>query len=80
MSDMRRREFITLLGGSAAAWSLAARAQQVAKRYLVGILSAGGGGVQAALDSAFFDGLREWGWVEGKNVAFENRNASVGRN
>jgi putative tryptophan/tyrosine transport system substrate-binding protein len=71
---MRRREFITLLGG-AAAWPLAARAQQVAKRYLVGILSTGGGGVQAALDSAFFDGLWERGWVEGKNVVFENRNA-----
>jgi ABC-type uncharacterized transport system substrate-binding protein len=44
-------------------------------RYVVGILSAGGGGVQAALNAAFSDGLREWGWVEGKNVVFENRNA-----
>jgi ABC-type uncharacterized transport system substrate-binding protein len=72
---MRRREFITLLGGAAAAWPLAARAQQGGKRYTIGILSAGGAGVQGALDSAFFDGLRELGWVEGKNVVFESRNA-----
>jgi hypothetical protein len=75
MSGMSRREFVTLLGGAAAAWPLAARAQQGGKRYIVGLLSAGGGGVQAALNSAFIDGLREWGWVEGKNVVFENRNA-----
>src|SRR5262249_18171866 len=37
--------------------------------------SAGGSSVQAALNAAFSDGLREWGWVEGKNVVFENRNA-----
>ena len=71
---MKRREFITLLGG-AAAWPLAVRAQQAGKRYMVGILSAGGSSVQAALNAAFSDGLREWGWVEGKNVVFENRNA-----
>ena len=71
---MKRRDFITLLGG-AAAWPLAARAQQAGKRYMVGILSAGGSSVQAALNAAFSDGLREWGWVEGKNVVFENRNA-----
>ena len=69
-----RRELLAALGG-VAAWPLAARAQQVGKRYVVGILSAGGGGVQAALNAAFSDGLREWGWVEGKNVVFENRNA-----
>ena len=51
------------------------RARQDGKRYIVGLLSAGGGGVQAALNSAFIDGLREWGWFEGKNVVFENRNA-----
>jgi hypothetical protein len=45
---MNRRQFITLLGGTAA-WPLAAGAQPVGKRYLVGILSAGGGDVQAAL-------------------------------
>ena len=71
---MRRREFVTFLGGAAVAWPLAAGAQ-VGKRYMVGIFSAGGGDVQAALNSAFSDGLRELGWVEGKNVAFENRNA-----
>src|SRR5215470_5651671 len=70
-----RRELLAALGGAAAAWPLAARAQQGGKRYTIGILSAGGAGVQAALDSAFFDGLRELGWVEGKNVVFENRNA-----
>jgi putative tryptophan/tyrosine transport system substrate-binding protein len=72
---MKRRQFLTLLGGAAAAWPRAARAQQGGKRYIVGLFSAGGGGVQAALNSAFVDGLREWGWVEGKNVVFENRNA-----
>ena len=72
---MKRREFITLLGGAAVTWPLAARGQQVGKRYMVGILSAGGSSVQAALNAAFSDGLREWGWVEGKNVVFENRNA-----
>src|SRR5262249_17588044 len=73
--QMKRREFITLVSG-ATAWPLAARAQQqVGKRYVVGIFSAGGGSVQAALNAAFSDGLREWGWVDGKNVVFENRNA-----
>jgi putative tryptophan/tyrosine transport system substrate-binding protein len=72
-NQIRRREFILTLSG-AAAWPLAAGAQ-VGKRYMVGIFSAGGGDVQAALNSAFSDGLRELGWVEGKNVAFENRNA-----
>src|SRR5262245_34866496 len=70
-----RRELLVALGGAVAAWPLAARAQQGGKRYTIGTLSAGGAGVQAALNSAFFDGLRELGWVEGKNVVFENRNA-----
>src|SRR5262245_10423457 len=65
---MKRREFISLIGGAAATWPLAVQAQQGGKRHIVGLLSAGGSGVQAALNSAFVDGLRERGWVEGKNV------------
>jgi ABC-type uncharacterized transport system substrate-binding protein len=71
---MKRRKFIMLLGG-AAAWPLAARAQQAEKRYTVGIFSAGGENVMPTLNRAFFDALRELGWVEGKNVIFEYRYA-----
>src|SRR5262245_55607985 len=74
INHIRRRELILMLSG-AAAWPLAPGAQRVGKRYTVGILAAGGGDVQAALASAFSAGLRELGWVEGKNVVFENRNA-----
>ena len=74
-AHIERRKFLAALAGAAVAWPLAVRAQQGGKRYTIGILSAGGAGVQAALDSAFFDGLRELGWVEGKNVVFESRNA-----
>src|SRR2546430_10671514 len=69
---MRRREFITLLGSAAAAWPLAARAQQPEKRYTIGILSAGSAPV---LRKVLFDALRELGWIEGKNVVFEQRYA-----
>src|SRR5215471_20755805 len=74
-AHIERRKFLAALVGAAVAWPLAVRAQQGGKRYTIGILSAGGAGVQVALNSAFFDGLRELGWVEGKNVVFENRNA-----
>src|SRR5712692_4942130 len=70
---MRRREFITLLGG-AATWPLAARAQPAGKRYTIGYLSAGSF-VLVEATAAFTDALRELGWVEGKNVAFERRYA-----
>src|SRR5262249_15878555 len=73
-SHIGRRKFLATLGG-AATWPVAVRAQQARERYIVGMLSAGGSSVQAALITAFSDGLREWGWVEGKNVVFENRNA-----
>jgi putative ABC transport system substrate-binding protein len=66
---MRRREFITLLGG-AAAWPLAVRAQEGSKVYKTGILSPAFFGISL---TAFFDALRELGWIEGKNIVFERR-------
>ncbi len=72
MFEMRRREFVTLLGGAAATWPLAARAQPAGKRYTIGYLSAGSLNLVEAI-AAFTDALRELGWVEGKNVAFERR-------
>jgi putative ABC transport system substrate-binding protein len=70
---MKRREFITLLGGTAVTWPLVARAQQAGSGYTVGILSAGGDNV--ALNTVLVAALRELGWVEGKNVVFEYRYA-----
>jgi len=71
---MRRRAFITLLGGAAATWPLAARAQPAGKRCTIGYLSAGSL-VLVEATAAFTDALSELGWVEGKNVAFERRYA-----
>jgi putative ABC transport system substrate-binding protein len=68
---MRRREFITLLGGAAVAWPIAVRAQQPMP--VVGFLSSRSPGESASMLVAFRDGLRESGFVEGQNLAITFR-------
>ena len=70
---MQRRAFITLLGGSAVAWPLIARAQQATKLRRIGILSPEL--PPPGFLEAFRQGLRELGYVEGQNIAFEIRSA-----
>jgi putative tryptophan/tyrosine transport system substrate-binding protein len=78
MFDMRRREFITLLGSAAAAWPLAARAQQPERLRRVGVLTA-----MSETDptlpprmAAFQKGLQAFGWAEGRNVSIVYRHAT----
>src|SRR5437764_5469643 len=71
---MRRREFITYLGGMAATWPLAARAQQSVMP-LIGVLGGGSVAADTFRVAAVKQGLKQAGYVEGENVAFEYRGA-----
>jgi putative ABC transport system substrate-binding protein len=76
MSDIRRREFISLLGGATVAWPLAARAQEATSTIRrVGFLLPGVARTTAVrgLLEAFREGLKEYGWVEGQNISIDYR-------
>ena len=68
-----RRKFITLLGGAAAAWPLAARAQQPAKLPTIGYLGLGTLATESQRMAAFVQRLRELGWVEGRTIIIDYR-------
>src|SRR6266446_1483513 len=72
---MRRREFITLLGGAAAAWPLAARAQQGERVRHIGVLMplAADDLEGKARVAAFAEGLQQLGWTDGRNVRIDTR-------
>jgi putative tryptophan/tyrosine transport system substrate-binding protein len=69
---MKRREFISLLGATAA-WPLAARAQQSGKVPTIGFLGGGTPASWGPWTTAFVARLRELGWVEGRSIAIEYR-------
>ena len=78
MLGIGRREFITLLGGAACAWPVAARAQQPIRQSgrmpRVGLLMPGPAAHSAAILDPFYRGLHELGYIEGQNLAIDQRN------
>src|SRR6516162_10808996 len=74
MLDIRRRQFITLLGGAAAAWPLAARAQQADRMRRIGLLMGTADDREGqARVTALKQGLQELGWTDGRNIQIETR-------
>jgi len=74
MLDLRRREFITLIGGAAAvAWPLCARAQEAARQHLIGFVTGLSEAELRPLAGAFRARLQELGWFEGRNVIIDAR-------
>ena len=70
---MKRREFITLLGGAAVAWPFTARAQQAGKLPTMGIIGSGTPATHGHWYAALVQRLRELGWIDGRTVAVEYR-------
>jgi putative tryptophan/tyrosine transport system substrate-binding protein len=72
---MKRRDFITLLGGAALGWPLAARAQQAERKRRIGVLMAHAENDAEFHDylSAFREGLQKLGWTEGRNIQIDAR-------
>jgi len=73
---VKRRDFITLIGGAAAAWPLTARAQQPAKLRTIGFLYQSTPSVESARAAAFLQQLHKLGWIEGSTIAIEYRSAA----
>ena len=73
MLDLRRRQFLTLLGGAVAAWLLAARGQQSGKPATIGFLGSANLSVESQRVAAFVQRLYQLGWIENRNVAIEYR-------
>jgi putative ABC transport system substrate-binding protein len=80
MLDLRRRQFITLLGGAAAAWPVAARAQQVERTRRIGVLTyiPADDAEGQARHAAFTQALSQLGWSEGRNLRIDARWANAG--
>ena len=74
---MKRRDFITLLGGAAAAWPIAARAQQSVRRPTLGLLIPGSPAIYSQRVGALVQRLRELGWADGSTIAIEYRWAAT---
>src|SRR5262247_63186 len=82
MLDLRRRHFITLLGGAAAAWPLAARAQQAERMRRIGLLMGAADDPEGQVRvTALKQGLQDLGWTDGRNIQIETRfgGADAGR-
>jgi putative ABC transport system substrate-binding protein len=71
--QMKRRDFITLLGGAAVGWPLSARGQQPTKLPTIGYLGATSPSAESRRIAAFMQRLRELGWIEGRNLTIEHR-------